>query len=124
MAYRIELTSSAERDLQIIFEFLVESYLAFGEGADEAIDRAGKRIDGLYDAMERLGQMPHQGTVNDHISEGLRNITIHRGIFWFKVREATETVHILAVFFGGQDHQRRIVARLLSLAAVQKNDLK
>jgi len=124
LAYQIEISSSAEQDLQIIFEFLVESYVAFGEGTDEAIERADKRIDGLYDAMRRLELMPHQGTVNDHISEGLRNVTIDRGIFWFKVKEATETIHILAVFFGGQDHQRRIVVRLLSLAAVYQDELK
>lgn len=39
---------------------------------------------------------------------------VDRAICWFTVDEPAETVRILAVFFGGEDHVRRMLIRLLS----------
>ena len=36
-----------------------------------------------------------------------------RAIYWFDVDEGRRTVRVLAVFFGGQDHIRRMLIRLL-----------
>ena len=33
--------------------------------------------------------------------------------YWFDVVEARRTVRVLAVFFGGQDHLRHMLRRLL-----------
>lgn len=40
-------------------------------------------------------------------------MTIDRAIFWFDLDEAERVVRILAVFFGGQDHIRHMLRRLL-----------
>ncbi|MGB8814013.1 MAG: hypothetical protein WCC57_12600 [Paracoccaceae bacterium] len=45
---------------------------------------------------------------------GLRHLTIARAIYWFDVNEAELRVRILAIFFGGQDHVRLMLTRLLS----------
>jgi hypothetical protein len=57
-----------------------------------------------------LGQRPtHRGYETLY----LRHLTIDQAIYWFSVDEQTLTVRILAIFFGGQDHTRRMLARLL-----------
>jgi len=40
-------------------------------------------------------------------------LTIDRAIYWFDVDEAARKVRILAIFFGGQDHVRHMLVRLL-----------
>ena len=40
-------------------------------------------------------------------------MSIDRAIYWFDVDEAARKVRILAVFFGGQDHVRHMLVRLL-----------
>ena len=34
-------------------------------------------------------------------------------MYWFRPRSEQREIQILAVFFGGQDHQRRMLVRLL-----------
>ena len=34
-------------------------------------------------------------------------------MFWFDVDDGREVVRVLAVFFGGEDHVRHMLARLL-----------
>ena len=46
---------------------------------------------------------------------GLRHLTIDRAIYWFDVNEAEQRVRVLAIFFGGQDHVRHMLTRLLTL---------
>jgi len=43
----------------------------------------------------------------------VRHVAIDRAIYWFDVDEAERKLRILAVFFGGQDHVRRMLLRLL-----------
>jgi hypothetical protein len=40
-------------------------------------------------------------------------VTLHGAIVWFDVDEDAGEVRVLAIFFGSQDHQRRMIARLL-----------
>lgn len=49
---------------------------------------------------------------------GMRIIALDRAIGWFDVDEATRKGRILAVVFGGQDHVRRMLLRLLQRAEV------
>jgi plasmid stabilization system protein ParE len=51
--------------------------------------------------------------MHDDILPGLRHVTLGRAVIWFDVIEDKSNVRILAVFFGGQDHIRRMLARLL-----------
>ncbi|MEQ1616787.1 MAG: hypothetical protein ABL883_00400 [Terricaulis sp.] len=44
---------------------------------------------------------------------GLRSDTKDRAISYFTVDDDARLVRVLAVFFGGQDHQREMLKRLL-----------
>lgn len=113
MAYRVERALDTDRDLEAIFDFLVQSYTDFGDGRAEAIERAAERIETIEEAMLALGDAPHQGTLRSDILAGLRQVTRQRAIFYFEVDEEEKIVRVLAIFFGGQDHRRAVLRRLL-----------
>ena len=114
MRYRVERSLDTDRDLGAIFDFLFESYMAFGDNRDEALDRAAARIEGIEAEMLALGDAPHQGTLRLDLLPGLRSVTKQRAIFYFDVDDDARVVRVLAIFFGGQDHQRAMLARLSS----------
>ncbi len=113
MRFAIEFSADAERDFGLIFDHLFESYVAFGESAEEALDHATRRVMGIAKAADRLASFPLRGTARDDILPGVRFVAIARAIYWFDVDQAARKVRILAVFFGGQDHIRHMLVRLL-----------
>jgi plasmid stabilization system protein ParE len=113
MQFAIEFSAEAERDFELIFDHLFESYLGFGESAEEALDHGARRILDIRKAADTLASFPIRGTVRDDILPGVRYLTIDRAIYWFDVDETAAKVRILAVFFGGQDHVRHMLVRLL-----------
>ena len=113
MAFRLEFSAEAERDFGLIFDHLLSSYLVFGESPESALDHAGTRILEIRVAAERILSAPQRGERHDDILPGLRHLAIGRAIYWFDVDEVSGTVRVLAVFFGGQDHVRHMMVRLL-----------
>jgi len=116
MRYAVLRARDIDHDLSAIFDFLFESHKAFGEDDETAFARAAARIHGIEDAMAALSRAPHQGTLREEILPGLRAVTKDRAIFYFDVDDESRTLRVLAVFFGGQDHQRRMLARVLGMA--------
>lgn len=112
-AYAVEFAAEVERDFELIFDFLEESYRGFGERSEDAVAHAAKRIEALRATAVGLGKTPHRGTRHPEMMPNLRHVTIDQAIYWFLVDEDAMTVRILAIFFGGQDHIRRMLARLL-----------
>ncbi len=113
MAFQLEISAAAERDFELIFDHLLKSYTSFGESVQNAVEHAGDRILEIRAAAHRVSLAPHRGERHDDILPGLRHLTINRAIFWLDVDEKSECVRILAVFFGGQDHVRHMMARLI-----------
>jgi toxin ParE1/3/4 len=113
MAWRVEFSADAERDFELIFDHLLHAYIEFGEPVEVAFERAALRVERIRTTGEHLSKAPYRGTLRDNIAPGLRNVTIERAILWFELEEETSTLRILAVFFGGQDHVRHMLSRLL-----------
>jgi toxin ParE1/3/4 len=112
-AYAVEFAADVERDFELIFDFLEESYRAFGESPEDAITHAAKRVEMIRATAAKLGSAPHRGTHHPEMMRDLRHVTIDQAIYWFLIDEPALTVRILAIFFGGQDHVRRMLTRLL-----------
>jgi plasmid stabilization system protein ParE len=112
MAFELFRAPAADRDLDMIFEHLVESYLSLGDDLQDAVARAATRLKAIDRDMLALVHAPHQGSLRHQISPGLRQVTKNRTIFYFKVDEAKREVKVLAVFFRGQDHEKHILKRL------------
>lgn len=113
MRFAVEFSAGAERDFGLIFDHLFESYVAFGEDTEEALDRAARRVMDIRKATDQLASFPLRGTARDDILPGSRFLAIRRAIYWFDVDQKARKVRILAVFFGGQDHIRHMLVRLL-----------
>lgn len=113
MDFRLEFSVEAERDFELIFDHLFDSYRSLGESLKDALDHAAARVMGMRAAASRILTAPYRGESHDDILPGLRHLTIERAIYWFEIDEAHGTVRVLAVFFGRQDHVRRMLRRLL-----------
>ena len=111
--WSLEFAADAERDFELIFDHLVESYLEFGEDNDVAFERAVERIRGIRISANKLALAPKQGTLRPDILEGLRFVRLDKAVFWFVLDEGQKIVRVLAVFFGAQDHIRHMLVRLL-----------
>lgn len=114
MAYEVIRAAAVTLDLGLIFDFLVEAAEEFGENAETAFRRAEQRLDEIEANMDGLGDVPHQGTLRPNLGEGIRNVTKVRAVYYFEVDDDRQVVRVLAVFFGGQDHEARILLRLLN----------
>ena len=113
MVYDVVRAADVAFDLELIFDFLVEAAEAFGEDTNTAFERAERRLFEIETGMDGLGDVPHQGTLRPHLGDGIRNVTKGRAVYYFEVDDDRQVVRVLAVFFGGQDHEARILLRLL-----------
>ena len=113
MAWTIEFSEEAERDLDLVFDHLLSSYLKLGSNLASAVAASSDRIREIKSAADRLSQAPFQGTLRNELMPGLRNVTIDRAIYWFIPHEPAQKVSVIAIFFGGQDHVRHMMVRLL-----------
>ncbi len=112
-SYNLERSPQIGRDLRAILRFLMRSNVQFGEPFERAKSRAAARVQRIEIDMEKLAEVPHQGTLYPQLMPSLRSVTKDRAIFYFIVDDEAQLVRVLAVFFGGQDHQRLMLRRLL-----------
>ena len=112
MAWTIEVEARAERDLEIAYVHAFRAALSLGESDSSAARAARKRIEKTIAAADRLARAPFVGTLHSDIAPGLRHVTLDRAIFWFTSDDATQTVRIVGIFHGGQDHLGRMLSRL------------
>ena len=113
---RVVFAAEAINDLVLITEFLTQAYCGFGEPL-EAHSHAQVRIEAIITAAERLATAPLRGESHDDLLPGLRHLALDRAEYWFRPRAGQREVQVLAVFFGGQDHQRRMLVRLLQTSS-------
>lgn len=112
--WTVEFAVAAERDFELIFDHLLQSYQDFGDDFETAFDHAEQRIEDILSSARDLAKVPFQGTLRPDILTGLRFFRHDKAVFWFTAKEDRKVVEILAVFFGSQDHIRHMLARLLS----------
>ena len=112
MAYEFDRSEEFNQDLELIYNYLIETYQEYGEPLDTAIERAGQRITAIEDEMKAIAQMPYQGTLRSDLMDGIRNVTKNRVVYYFHIDENANLIRFLAVFFGGQDHIRHMLRRL------------
>ncbi|MGF9694797.1 type II toxin-antitoxin system RelE/ParE family toxin [Rhizobium sp. 0TCS1.26] len=112
MVYKVELSEESETDLDRIFDHLVEAHISLGTPLADAVDEAANRLRKIRSDVFTVGRSPYQGTLTPEIAQGLRHVTKNRAIIYFDIDDARQSVQVLAVFFGGQDHQRHMLARL------------
>lgn len=113
MVWTVRRSAAADADLELIFDFLFHAAQDFGEPVDRAFDQAARRIRAIEDAVFKMGAAPRQGTMLPELLPELRRVTKERAIIYFETDENAQEIRVLAIFFGGQDHQRHMLLRLL-----------
>lgn len=111
--YRVRRAVSVARDFDLIEDHLASVYQDLGDDPDNAADRAAARVDTALADLRSFASHPHRGTEHPEIRQGLRTVTSNKFVFYFEIDEKMTEVRILAVFFGGADHSRQILDRLL-----------
>ena len=114
MTWTLDAVPSVQRDLVAISRFIRQSAIATGEPYDRAIAMADKRLEKITAAATALTRAPYQGTRCPDLGPQIRRATKDRAIFYFDLNEEAQVIRLLAIFWGGQDHDARILARLLS----------
>ena len=110
--FEVIRSDQCDFDLELIFDHLFGTYCDLGDPVEDALLRAEQRLQGIEDALERLGDVPHQGTLVPRIMDGLRHVTKDNAVFYFIVDVTERRLRVLAVFFGGQDHRGHILRRI------------
>ncbi|MCP9808459.1 type II toxin-antitoxin system RelE/ParE family toxin [Cyanobium sp. HWJ4-Hawea] len=113
LPWKVVFAAEAVNDLLLITEYLNHSYCGFGEPPAEANRHAQVRIEAIITAAERLATAPFRGETHDDLLPGLRHLALDRAVYWSQPHAEQREIQVLAVFFGGQDHQRRMLVRLL-----------
>lgn len=96
--YRVLFTPDAERDLEAIYD-----YIALEK---EMPVVAWTYIQKLYKACEKLEHAPMRGRSRHDLRENLRVLSLAKNaIAAFEVDEASQSVTVLNIFYGGQDYE-------------------
>jgi plasmid stabilization system protein ParE len=111
--WSVLFAADAVEDLALIEAHLIRAYRAFGEQPIEAVQHAQARVEAIIAAAERLAMAPLRGEAHDELLPGLRHLALDGAVYWFRPLPPMRDVQVLAVFFGGQDHQRHMLVRLL-----------
>ena len=112
-SWSVVFAADAVEDLALIEAHLIRAYQAFGEQPVEAAQHAQARVEAIITAAERLALAPLRGEAHDDLLPGLRHLTLNSAVYWFRPRPSSRDIQVLAVFFGGEDHQRHMLVRLL-----------
>ena len=97
----------------LITVYLTQSYCGFGEPPAEANRHAQVRNKAIIFAAERLATAPFRGECHHDLLLGLCHLALDRAVTWFRPCSEQREIQVFAVFFGGHDHQRQMLVRLL-----------
>ena len=111
--WSLEYSKDADLDFELTFDHLFASYLDLGDSAEEALERAGSRIRELRLEIDRLVETPYIGTLRPDIYPSIRFLRRDKTAVWFLPIEEHKTIVVAAIFFGGQDHIKRMLVRML-----------
>lgn len=114
MVWQIELSDLIASDLSSIEDFIFHSATSLGEPKARASEMADRRIRTILIDLGTLTRAPYQGTRCPELGQNTRRVTKDRAIFYYDLIEDRQVIRLLAIFFGGQDHDARILARLLT----------
>jgi toxin ParE1/3/4 len=103
VSYQVVFSPEARDQLDAI-----EDYIASAASARIA----ARYVDGIVAYCESFVTIPPRGTKRNDLVPGLRITNYRRRVvIAFIVDESAETVGIVGVFYGGQDHEARLRTR-------------
>ncbi|EAV40146.1 hypothetical protein SIAM614_00035 [Stappia aggregata IAM 12614] len=110
----LEYSTAAERDFELIFDHLFETYSDLGEDRITALERTAERVKSIRSTIDRLAETPFLGTLRPDFLPGLRFVRREQAAVWSLANSSDNKTFVAAIFFGAQDHIRKMLTRLLS----------
>ena len=96
--YSVVFAPEAEDQLVELYEYIARN------GAPQV---AARYTDAIVTYCEGLADFPHRGTCRDDVRRGLRITNYRRRtVIAFEADDATRTVAVLGVFYGGRNYER------------------
>ena len=105
MRFAIEFSADAECDFDLIFDHLFKSYVAFGEGTEEALEHAARRVMAIRKAADRRASFPLRGTTRDDTLPGIRFMAIARDLPVRRRSGSAQDPHSCCVIRRAGSHQ-------------------
>ncbi|UES59930.1 type II toxin-antitoxin system RelE/ParE family toxin (plasmid) [Roseibium aggregatum] len=112
--WTLEYSRAAERDFELIFDLLFVTFFDLGEDRAVAFERAAERIRSIRSAIDRLTETPFIGTLRPEIMPNLRFVRCDQAAVRLLADSSDNKIFVAAIFFGAQDHIRKMLIRLLS----------
>lgn len=95
MSRKVTFRTSAERDLDAIFDFIAR------DSPRNAIEFTRR----IRDLCLSLGEFPERGTRRDDLSSGLRTIGFKRRVL-IAYRVFPNRIQVVHIYYGGRDIER------------------
>lgn len=111
--WTLEYSKEAKRDFELIFDHLFSSYVELGDPVEDAVERAAGRLAKLRIGIGKLVDTPYIGTLRPDIHPEIRFLRRDNAAVWFLPIEDRRRIEIIAIFYGAQNHVRRMLARML-----------
>lgn len=102
--FDVRFSRAAINDLRVIAQHL--------ERATGDIAGAVRRTREIRTFAMSIGALPYQGMRRDDVRPGLRTAATGRAVVAFEVQEKARSVRVLGIFYGGQDYETVLAARL------------
>ncbi|WP_103221230.1 type II toxin-antitoxin system RelE/ParE family toxin [Roseibium marinum] len=115
--WTLDYSVAAERDFELIFDHLFLTYVDLGEDRESAFEHAAKRLRAIQTSIDDLVATPFIGTLRPDILPGLRFVRRDQAAVWFVAYPEQNRIFVAAVFFGAQNHIRKMLTRLLAESA-------
>lgn len=112
--WTLEYSSAAERDFELIFDHLIETNSDLGQDRAAAFERAADRVISIRPAIDRLAEALFRGTSCPDFLPGLRFVRREQAAVWFLAVSSDNKILVAVIFFGAQDHIRKMLIRMLS----------
>lgn len=101
--YAVRFHPLVRSDLQTIAELIAEY---------SGLETARRRLQEIEDAVRKLEDTPHIGSLRHEIAEGLRAIPAgRRTVVAFTVDDTEHAVYVYAITYGGADWASRVSRR-------------
>jgi plasmid stabilization system protein ParE len=112
--WTLEYSRAAERDFELIFDHLFETYSDLGEERMATFEHSAERVRSIRSNIERITETPFIGTLRPEIMPNLRFVRCDQAAVRLLADSSDNKIFVAAIFFGAQEHIRKMLIRLLS----------
>lgn len=101
MAYKVEIAPLANKDLEVILDYILRELSNPSAAADLLPE-----IESCYSNLEKMPEMYERCRDVRLKAMGYCRITVKNYVIIYRVMESIKTVYIMRCFYGGRDYEK------------------